>query len=151
MAVLNLPPIQSSSANSIQTRDKSLDLTVPIRYKLERYSPCVELEIISACPTGTVRKEPNTVSAAQLAPQEAAAFFHDADARPDWDRALLEMTHDLRQPLSTIEAIAYYLEMTIPAELLEARTMLARVQQLLELADGILDRAEQDTRVQLPV
>jgi hypothetical protein len=62
------------------------------------------------------------------------------------------MTHDLRQPLSTIEAIAYYLEMTIPAELLEARTLLARVQTLLESADGILERAEQSAqRVQLPV
>jgi len=62
------------------------------------------------------------------------------------------MTHDLRQPLSTIEAIAYYLEMTIPGELLEARTLLARVQQLLESADGILDRAEQGSqRGQLPV
>jgi signal transduction histidine kinase len=65
---------------------------------------------------------------------------------------LLELTHDLRQPLSTIEAIAYYLEMTIPAELLEARSLLARVQQLLESADGILERAEQSPRQdQLPV
>ncbi|MGA2181690.1 MAG: hypothetical protein ABSH47_01550 [Bryobacteraceae bacterium] len=54
--------------------------------------------------------------------------------------------------MSTIEAIAYYLEMTMPAELLEARTLLARVQQLLESADTILDRAEQSSRrVQLPV
>lgn len=92
------------------------------------------------------------MSAAQLAPVKAAAFFSDAHAYADSDRALLEMTHDLRQPLSTIEAIAYYLEMTIPEELVEARSMLARVQQLLESADGILDRAEQSTRhVQLPV
>jgi signal transduction histidine kinase len=62
------------------------------------------------------------------------------------------MTHDLRQPLSTIEAIAYYLEMTIPADLLEARTLLARVQKLLESTDLILERAEQSAgRVQLPV
>ena len=92
------------------------------------------------------------MSAAQVAPGKAAAFFHDRRAHPDRDRVVLEMTHDLRQPLSTIEAIAYYLEMTIPAELMEARTLLARVQQLLESADGILDRAEQGGRqVQLPV
>ena len=92
------------------------------------------------------------MSAAQVAREKAAAFFHDPHAHPDRDRVLLEMTHDLRQPLSTIEAIAYYLEMTMPAELLEARTLLARVQQLLESADGILERAEQSARqVQLPV
>ncbi|MGA3028742.1 MAG: hypothetical protein ABSF98_28720 [Bryobacteraceae bacterium] len=92
------------------------------------------------------------MSAAQVAPGKAAAFLHDGRAHPDGDRVLLEMTHDLRQPLSTIEAIAYYLEMTIPAELLEARTLLARVQTLLESADGILERAEQSAqRVQLPV
>lgn len=92
------------------------------------------------------------MSVAQVAPGKAAAFFHDPHAHPDRDRVLLEMTHDLRQPLSTIEAIAYYLEMTIPGELLEARTLLARVQQLLESADGILDRAEQGSqRGQLPV
>lgn len=92
------------------------------------------------------------MSAAQLAPTKAAAFFGDACAHPDSDLALLEMTHDLRQPLSTIEAIAYYLEMTIPVELLEARTLLARVQLLLESTDAILDRAEQSTqKAQLPV
>ncbi|HTP89382.1 MAG TPA: hypothetical protein VMJ34_20675 [Bryobacteraceae bacterium] len=68
------------------------------------------------------------------------------------NRAILDMTHDLRQPLSTIEAIAYYLEMTIPAELVEARGLLGKVQQLLETADGIIERAEESAqRAQLPV
>lgn len=62
------------------------------------------------------------------------------------DRAILDMTHDLRQPLSTIEAIAYYLEMTLPAELVEARGLLSKVQQLLETADSIVERAEQSAR-----
>jgi hypothetical protein len=54
--------------------------------------------------------------------------------------------------LSTIEAIAYYLEMTIPADLIEARGLLARVQQLLESTDRILEQAEQGARkTQLPV
>ena len=92
------------------------------------------------------------MSVAQLAPAAAPAFFRDLSARSESDRALLEMTHDLRQPLSTIEAIAYFLEMTIPGELLEARTMLARIQQLLVSADGLLQHAEESTRrVQLPV
>ncbi len=92
------------------------------------------------------------MSVAQLAPASGSAFFRDLSAHPENDRALLEMTHDLRQPLSTIEAIAYYLEMTIPGELLEARTMLARIQQLLGSADDVLERAEESTRrAQLPV
>jgi hypothetical protein len=92
------------------------------------------------------------VSSAQLAQVKASAFLPDAHAYPEGDRVLLEMTHDLRQPLSTIEAIAYYLEMTIPAELLEARTLLGRMQKLLESTDCILERAEQSTRkAQLPV
>ena len=92
------------------------------------------------------------MSAAQLAPTKAAAFFSDASSHPETDRALLEMTHDLRQPLSTIEAIAYYLEMTIPEELEEARVLLARIQTLLESADVILERAEQSAPgLQLPV
>ena len=83
------------------------------------------------------------MSVAQLAPSETIAFFSSAEAPTDDKRALLGLTHDLRQPLSTIEAITYYLEMTVPAELLEARSMLARVQQLLEMADDILNGAAQ--------
>ena len=92
------------------------------------------------------------MSAAQLAPTKAAAFFHNANTQPETAGTLLEMTHDLRQPLSTIEAIAYYLEMTIPEELVEARTLLARIQTLLESTDVILDRAENSAaRLQLPL
>ena len=37
------------------------------------------------------------------------------------EERLRDLVHDLRQPLSSIEAIAYYLEMTLPAEQLQAR------------------------------
>ena len=51
------------------------------------------------------------------------------------------LAHDLRQPLSTIEAIAYYLEMTLPPELLEARRHLMRLQKLVEDSNAILTGA----------
>lgn len=51
------------------------------------------------------------------------------------------LAHDLRQPLSTIEAIAYYLEMTLPPELLEARRHLMRLQKLVEDSNAILTDA----------
>ena len=92
------------------------------------------------------------MSAAQTAPTKAAALFHDPRLNSVENRTILDMAHDLRQPLSTIEAIAYYLEMTIPVDLIEARGLLARVQQLLESTDRILEQAEQGARkTQLPV
>jgi K+-sensing histidine kinase KdpD len=58
------------------------------------------------------------------------------------DSTFINLLHDLRQPLSSIEAIAYYLEMTIPAQHAEARAMLFKLQQIVEDAGSILDRAE---------
>jgi len=61
-----------------------------------------------------------------------------APARPAIDR---DFIHDLRQPLSSIEAIAYYLEMTLPAEQLQARQYMRRLQQLVDEASSILQHA----------
>ena len=55
-----------------------------------------------------------------------------------------DFIHDLRQPLSSIEAIAYYLEMTLPAEQPEARQYMRRLQQLVDQANTILQRAAND-------
>ena len=49
-----------------------------------------------------------------------------------------DFIHELRQPLSSIEAIAYYLEMTLPAEQSEARQYMRRIQQLVEQAHAIV-------------
>ena len=57
------------------------------------------------------------------------------------DDAIRDLAHDLRQPLSAIEAIAYYLEMTLPADQLDARQHLLRVQELVEQSSLILSRA----------
>ena len=56
-------------------------------------------------------------------------------------RAFETLAHDLRQPLSTIDAIAYYLEMTLPPELIEARRHLMRMQKLVEESNAILTEA----------
>ena len=56
------------------------------------------------------------------------------------------LIHDLRQPLSTMEAIAYYLEMTLPANMVEARGHLQRLQRLVEESNSILASAVRDSR-----
>jgi signal transduction histidine kinase len=58
-----------------------------------------------------------------------------------------DFIHDMRQPLSSIEAIAYYLEMTLPAEQLEARQYMRKLQQLVDQANTILHHAAMDVRL----
>jgi signal transduction histidine kinase len=57
------------------------------------------------------------------------------------DLLIRDVIHDLRQPLSSIEAIAYYLEMTLPAEQGEARQYMRRLQDLVDQANSVLQRA----------
>ena len=57
---------------------------------------------------------------------------------------ICRLAHELRQPLSTIEAIAYYLEITLPADQLEARRYLTRLRKTVEESNSILNRALRD-------
>jgi signal transduction histidine kinase len=57
------------------------------------------------------------------------------------EERLHELVHDLRQPLSSIEAIAYYLEMTLPAGQLEARQYMSQLQRLVADTNTILERS----------
>lgn len=50
------------------------------------------------------------------------------------------LLHELRQPLSSMEAIAYYMEMTLPVEQLQARQYMRRLQLLVEQANAIIDQ-----------
>lgn len=59
---------------------------------------------------------------------------------PSGDERLRELVHDLSQPLSSIEAIAYYLEMTLPAAQFEAQHYMSEVQRLVADANAILQR-----------
>lgn len=54
---------------------------------------------------------------------------------------ICNLVHDLRQPLSAIEAIAYYLEKTLPEDQGEARRYLLRLQELVETSSTILSQA----------
>ena len=50
-----------------------------------------------------------------------------------------DFIHELRQPLSSIEAIAYYLEMTLPAEQAQARRHMTQLQRLVVEASASVD------------
>ena len=56
------------------------------------------------------------------------------------DEVLGSLAHELRQPLSNIEAIAYYLEMTLPAEQVQAREHMTHLQRLVAEASAVLER-----------
>jgi signal transduction histidine kinase len=51
------------------------------------------------------------------------------------------LVHELRQPLSSIEAIAYYLEMTLPAGQFEARQYMSQLQRLVADTNSILEHS----------
>jgi signal transduction histidine kinase len=52
--------------------------------------------------------------------------------------AFATMIHDLRQPLSNIEAIAYYLGMALPPGDAKTQAHLARIRELVREANEIL-------------
>ena len=54
------------------------------------------------------------------------------------DEVLGVMAHELRQPLSNIEAIAYYLRMIVPPGDGKVQAQLARIRELVEQANWIL-------------
>jgi signal transduction histidine kinase len=54
---------------------------------------------------------------------------------------LRDVAHELRQPLSTIESIAYYLAMVLPRTDERAQAQLAAIRQLVEQSNWILTSA----------
>lgn len=81
------------------------------------------------------------MSAAAVVLAETPRYLETAAAISSPEERLLDVIHDLRQPLSSIEAIAYYLEMTLPADQSEARYHMSRLQRLVADASAILDTA----------
>ncbi len=51
------------------------------------------------------------------------------------------LAHELRQPLSTIEAIAYYLEMVLPDDDAKTRPQIEQLREAIQQADWILSDA----------
>jgi len=54
---------------------------------------------------------------------------------------VIDLVHDLRQPLSSIEAIACYLDMHLSPDQEEARKYVLKLQDLVEEAHQVLSRA----------
>lgn len=81
------------------------------------------------------------MSAAAVALVETPRYIESPVVIASPEERLREVIHDLRQPLSSIEAIAYYLEMTLPAEQSEARYQMSRLQRLVADASAILESA----------
>jgi len=63
---------------------------------------------------------------------------------------LQTIAHELRQPLSAIESIAYYLSLVLPRDSHPARGQVSRLQQLVEQSNWILTSALQLTDTALP-
>ncbi len=69
--------------------------------------------------------------------QLPAAVSGDLDAAA----IVRHLTHELRQPLSTIESIGYYLKMVLPASDTKLQRQLARLQSAIEQTGWILTNA----------
>lgn len=52
-----------------------------------------------------------------------------------------QIAHELRQPLSTIESIAYYLDLILPRDESRARAQLERLQHLVDQSNWIVSNA----------
>ena len=63
------------------------------------------------------------------------------DANNAKDEFLGTLAHELRQPLSNIEAIAYYLSMILPPDDAKIQPQLARIRELVEQSNSILSTA----------
>jgi hypothetical protein len=81
-----------------------------------------------------------TMSAAVAVLSETSRSIETPFPAASSDERLRELVHELRQPLSSIEAIAYYLEMTLPAGQVQARLHMTHLQHLVEEANAILER-----------
>lgn len=77
---------------------------------------------------------------AELAPSEARQY-----------QVLSSMAHDLRQPLSNIEAIAYHLALILPQTDLTVQAQLARIRELVQQTDDIISGGVRDAAPVLPL
>jgi len=91
------------------------------------------------------------MSAAQAVLVQTAPYLEAMTAvSPPEDDLVRDLIHDLRQPLSSIEAIAYYLEMTLPSEQIQARLYMRRLPQLVAETSSVLQDAAAGVARKLP-
>ena len=86
--------------------------------------------------------------AAQAVRVQEPAYFETSSLAPVARETIRDLLHELRQPFSSIEAIAYFLEMTFPADQIQARQYMHRLQQLVDQAASIMDRTGSIVRKQ---
>lgn len=62
------------------------------------------------------------------------------DSRPEFEvtEVVRQLSHELRQPLSTMESIAYYLTMVVPRHDMRVRQQVEKLQQLVEQMNWVL-------------
>ena len=89
------------------------------------------------------------MSAAQAVLIETAPYLETMASGSSSDEMVRDLIHDLRQPLSSIEAIAYYLEMTLPPDLIQARLYMRRLQQLVDQTSAVLQDAAVGVRKEM--
>ena len=66
-------------------------------------------------------------------------------------QVLATVAHELRQPLSNIESIAYYLSMVLPDGDARAQSELARIRRLVEQSSSILTNGLRRAGYELPI
>jgi signal transduction histidine kinase len=86
------------------------------------------------------------MSAAVALLTETPCYLEASVVMASPEERLRDLVHELRQPLSSIEAIAYFLEMTLPAGQLQAREYMSQLQRLVEETNTILERSVGTTR-----
>jgi len=86
------------------------------------------------------------MAAAQAVRIESPIFLEAETSTQSPEDAVRDLVHELRQPLSSIEAIAYFLEMTLPADQFQARQYMRRIQQLVDETTSTLGRTASDFR-----
>jgi hypothetical protein len=69
-----------------------------------------------------------------------------SEVPPFSENSLYNLIHELRQPLSAMESIAYYLELTVPVEQVQLRRQISRLQQLVMEASMSLSEAVRESR-----
>jgi hypothetical protein len=74
------------------------------------------------------------VIAPQLSSSETCGYLDNSEL-------VVDLVHDLRQPLSSIEAIAFYLDLHLSPDQDEARKYVLKLQDLVEEAHQVLSRA----------
>ena len=115
---------------------------------IKRFPPFAKWNVCSVLGWVCKRSKGNvniTMSAAVVL-AEAPGYLETPIAIASPEERLRELVHDLRQPLSSIEAIAYYLEMTLPATQFEARQYMSQLQRLVADTNAILERSAGPTR-----